>query len=409
MATSIKAAFKEEGAHVKFDQQLAKRISRFAIGWANANDDHVAFLGGNLLGVHPIRFKQSDRNLWFDEVLEMDEYSLKEAVHSTPEINPKFLVSSDVMNLSCLWLLHEFYHTRSLSPARKEEVMIDVLLVLHYKFLSSIMAYYFRYPADREVALATYAELSKKFSLKKHGSWAALLRARAQDIISRKSIHYNTIVKFDDDSAIIDMVNDIQGRIREVVKKMMVVFYRVRDQGSKISTTQNSVRDLEGDLAVRDLVRNQTVFLRYIKSVVPNRRDFVKDEIVEIIAAAMHTMPERLLVSTLTYMSDCYSRLQTREIDPILEDVLHHAFDYLESSGSGLTRLGDLATIIARLRALYTASRSSDPVVLRLRANTEKLVRKATRQTNSSVVASVRTGVLLYIVVRTLTMHRYTK
>jgi hypothetical protein len=35
--------------------------------------------------------------------------------------------------------------------------MTDVLTILHYKLFSSLMAHFFRYPADEKTATATYA------------------------------------------------------------------------------------------------------------------------------------------------------------------------------------------------------------------------------------------------------------
>lgn len=408
MAENIKSVFIKETEDVRIDSRLLRRISQYEKAFVNRDEDSIAFFGGNLMGTHPIRFRQSDRNLWFDDVLEIDDYSLKEQLHSLPTINPSFQVSSDVMNLSVVWLVHAIYSERSLSASRKEEGMINALLILHYKFLSSLMAHYFKYPADRSVALATYASLSKKYALKQHGSWSGLLLARSKDIISKKSIHYNTIVRFDDDDAITYMVSDIQGRIREIVKNMMAVFYRIREQDAKIGTANVGTIDLDGYATVRDQTRNQTQYKRYIQSVVGNKRDFIKPELVSVVAGAMHTMPEKLLVETLEYMSDNYQVRGEKDIDVLLDETLLHAFDYLSETGN-INRVGDLASLITRLRALYMASRSNDPVLMKMRKIAEKIVGKAVRTKNASVIASVRTGVLIYIVLRTLSMKHYSK
>ena len=62
---------------------------------------------------------------------------------------------------------------------------------------------------------------------------------------------------------------------------------------------------------------------------------------------------------------------------------------------------------MVRLRNQLMASRSSDPTVLKLREWTEKLVRNAVKTRNQPVIASVRTGVLLYVALRTLTKSYY--
>ena len=53
------------------------------------------------------------------------------------------------------------------------------------------------------------------------------------------------------------------------------------------------------------------------------------------------------------------------------------------------------------------ASRSSDPALLKLRNTGEKLIRKAVQSKNPSMLAAVRTGVLLYVVLRTFSKDHY--
>lgn len=417
MAESIKSVFDSECSHIKFDTKFLKRIAHYRNAFLNKNEDHVAFFGGNLLGVHPIRYRATDTAMWFDDVLEADDVSIKQRIHSLPDIVPTFLVSSDINNLSCLWLVHRIHTSPHLSAKEKEGGMIEVLLVLHYKLLSSLMAHYFKYPADREVAVATYAALSRKYALKVHGSWGKLLHARAVDIISRGSIHYKTVDKFNDDLAIVYMINDIQGRIREVVKKMWAVFDIVRSQDAKISTTSSTVA-IDGEVIIRDKTRTLNVYKRYMGEVILNKSGFIRDELVGVIANAVHTMPERLLVQTLGYVSDNYlasgvgsvttingERTQVKVPD-LIDEVLLHAFDFLNSNRN-ILRQNDLAQMISRLKSLYMSSRSTDPSLIKMRELGEHVVREATRSKNNSLVASVRTGLLLYIVLRTFTMKHY--
>ena len=63
--------------------------------------------------------------------------------------------------------------------------------------------------------------------------------------------------------------------------------------------------------------------------------------------------------------------------------------------------------MLSRLRGVYMSSRSTDPILIDLRERTEKIVEIATNNKNPSNLASTRTGVLLYIVLRTFTMKHY--
>ena len=409
MTKNIKSVFREGCPDLVIDQKWCRKLHAYVQGFANKNEDHIAFFGGNLIGVHTVRFRTEDRNKWFDEILEADDLSIEDELHRLEAIVPTRQISADVMNLSCLWLVHEIYNSTKLNPRDKQEAMIDTIMVLQYKFITSILAYFFRYPADEAVATATYAALSKKFGLKVYGSWGALLHARAVDILATNGIHFKTYSKFEDDFAIVYMVNDIQGRIKDIIKNITDVFYLVaKDPKGLIRTTSNTV-SLDGTTHVKDLKRQYPTYRRYLHSVIGDRNTFIREELVKIISSAMPTMPEKLLVETLQYCSLNYGPKGDKDIEKFADAVLTHLFDFLSSNRNAIQSTNDIGGLIAKLRNLYMASRTTDPVMLGLREVGESLVQRSVRSKNTSVISATRTGLMLYIVLRTLTMHHYSK
>jgi hypothetical protein len=405
---NIKAVFNRGCPDIKIDKAFIRELNNYAQSFANKNEDHIAFFGGALMGVHQVRFRTEDRNRWFDDILEADDLSIEEELHRLPAIVPSRQVSSDVMNLSCLWLTHRIYTSTHLSQREKEEAMIDAILVLQYKFITSILAHWFRYPANEAVAVATYASLSKKFGLKVHGSWRALLLARANDILAPGTIHYKTYTQFNDDLAIVYMVNDIQGRIKDILKNIRDVFETVsKDPKGLIRSTGNTVT-LDGVTRVKDKQRNYVIYRRYIHDVMGDRSTFIRDELVSIISSAMSTMPRALLEETLTYMAVNSGANGDPQVEQLVDETLTHAFDYL-TSNRGAVAANDIGGLVAKMRSLYMASRGSDPTLLKMRDLAEKIVLKSIKSKNSSVVAAVRTGAMLYIILRTFTMNHYGK
>jgi hypothetical protein len=202
---------------------LYKRLHTYERLFVNKNQEHIKFFGGNLLGVHPVKFLPSDKNEFLDDILHIDESETRELILDLPSItNEDWIRYTDVTNLSCLYLVHLMYRTPvsgAFTQRAKDEAMISVLLILQYKFFGSILSHYFKYPADEATALATYAALSKKFAIKQHGNWYNVLRHRAVNIIADNSIHLETIKRFDDDADIFYMVSDIQGRFGQCLQK----------------------------------------------------------------------------------------------------------------------------------------------------------------------------------------------
>ena len=115
--------------------------------------------------------------------------------------------------------------------------MMDCALVLCYRYLTSLLYKYFVYPADPQIAAATYAQLSYKYELKQHGTWFATLVARCEKLIEQNSIHYKTFKKYDSDIEIVYLLSDSQGRIRDMLKNIYAEFKRVHTQGTRIKVT----------------------------------------------------------------------------------------------------------------------------------------------------------------------------
>lgn len=406
MDKSIKSVFDDECKHLDIDAKFAKRLHAYQVGFVNKNDEHIKFFGGNLLGVETVRFLDQDRDRWFDEILEADDGPLEDRLLALPDVNAEFHVSSDTMNLSCVWLTHAIFNSKKLSEQQRHDAMVDVILVLQYKFLTSRLYRHFRYPADRATAEATYAQLSYKFDIKTYGSWSALFRARAEDVIAKASIHYRTITHMEHDLKVIYMLNDTQGRIRDMLKNIYDVFLRVHQQGIRISST-SAIIEHDGVEVLKDKSRNLLAYGRYINSIVSDRNSFMREELLHIVEKLMHTMPPKLFRETLEWMSSNYRQRGATEIEEVLNDTLVHSFDYFSDHREAVRNTHDLPGLLSRLRGVYMSSRSTDPVLFALREKVEGIVKNATGNKNSSLIASVRTGVLLYIVLRAMTMRHY--
>lgn len=409
MSRMIKSVFAEATSHLTFDKTLLKKIRSYSVYFVNKNPEHIAFFGGNLLGVQVIRFKEEDKDRWFDEILDVDEYFLRDELHSLDKINPEFKVSSDVFYLSCAALANAIYTSPVLTAAEKDAGMTDVFMIMQYKMITSIMYNFFPYPADPGVAAATYAALSMKFSLKVYGTWNKLIEARSKDVISHNSIHYRTITNMDDDEAVIYLLSDIQTRLRHIVKVMRGVFETVRQTKGKFVITNNIGLDMEGNSFIKDKARNYSTYRRYLHEMIADKSSFVKVELIEIIGKAIHTMPEKLLLDTLEYMVEHYRYRGEHLIEEIIDDTLLHTFDYISTNKNLNIHPNDLAGLISKLKAVFMSSRSTDPSLLKIRANIETVVVKAIRSKNPSIIASVRTGVMLYLILRAFTMRHYSK
>ena len=403
---SVLEVFNEECKTLVLDIHLVKRLLKYQTDFVMKNQDHQEFFGGNLTGVHVVRFTDADRNRWFHEILEVDDGPLEERLLALPTINAEYHVSSDTMNLSCIWLAHALFNSSLLNKEQKHEAMVNVFLVLQYKYLTSRLFRHFIYPADKATAEATYAQLNYKYAIKVYGSWSALLLARAEEIISESSIHYKTITEMKSDKDVVYMLNDTQGRIRDMLKNIYDVFKRVHEQGTRIITT-SSVIEHQGVEVLKEKTHDIMSYKRYIGSIISDRNSFIRLELVSIIEKLIYTMPSKPFMETLEWMSDNYRQHGATVIEEILDETLVHCFDYISNNKDVIRSTTDYATLLSKLKGVYMSSRSTDVVLLSLREKVETMVKMATHNRNESVISSVRTGIMLYINIRTLTMKHY--
>lgn len=412
MAT-LKQVFDEQFQNVTFDRDMCIRIIRFSNSFMTRNDDHANFFGGVTMGVHPIRFLERDREQWYEDVLDIDETLLETAFRKVTAINHTFNVMGDVFNYTPIYLTHYImYRIKSASniPQNiRRDACVHAFMVLHYRFLTSLLVPRFRYPADPEIAQATYARLSGRFDIRKYGSWRKLLLARSEDLVGPNSIYRSAIREFAPDQMLIRTVTDTQGRLRELVKKIYQLYIETKEQGQRIRTVSATGLSTDGEMILYDRHSDYATYVRYIREVVGNERTFVRDELIGVISSVMKTMPPELLKQSLSYLSTHHGDPKKKYLDELLQETLIYVFNYLQSNRILLSRGGDLPNIIAKLRALLMASRSTDTTVIRLRNDAEKLVSNSVRTKNASVVASVRTGVLLYIALRALTRNYYSQ
>ena len=104
--------------------------------------------------------------------------------------------------------------------------------------------------------------------------------------------------------------------------------------------------------------------------------------------------------NVLQYIAKLPSLGKERDkINVIMEDTLAHAFDYVVTNRVSFT---DVASLLEKLRALYTAPKSSNQYVLSLRDSIEKIVSKETHLTHQAALAAVRTALMLYFVLRAI-------
>lgn len=399
---SIKAIFEAHGAHLTFDQRLADKFNIYCKSFINKNDDHIQFFGSNLTGVYPVRMTSVDEMEWIVDILGLDNIEIKQQVKSLPNINENWIRGTDVFTLSGFWVVYRLLAS-NLPIKIKEKAIHSTILNIHFKYISSIMAHYFRFQVDKAVAQAVYDRLSLKFRLKTEGSWLGLLEYRAKDLMAEKSIHYPTLTNYSPDEGIQYLITDTQGRMRDVVKNLWAVLAEVRQEDKR--GINKAMIDLDGDLSVRDVTAQLTPYKDYLMTISKEPNSFLKTEVVNVVCDVMATMPPDHFKKALQLVVVLRQK-NNPKVEKLLELTMVHVFDQFAKDRTLQKSIKDLPVLVSHMRGLYTAPRSKGDILV-LRKGFEEIVHKYLKLKNPAEVSAVRTGILLYLVIRTFAKDYY--
>lgn len=402
MIVTLKEVFDKHFVKVKFDNRLAKELYKFQIGYVNANTEHIEFFGGNLLGVQVVRFKDSDLNRFFNDVLNVDYLVLSKDLESVSAVNQDFKISSDVFNLTCMYLIYKFLTSNLLDEKMKYRGAYDVSVIFFYRCLAALISYNFKYPADPKIAQKAYANLNQKYLIKKLGTWFKVVDYRATELLSKDSIHLGNFKKFNDDYATIYAINDSQGRIRDLIKNYYAEFKRVHTDGEGIGTTSGTYMDVDGEETIKEKTKSVETYVNYIRNTIIDKRSFVNDSLVSVISNINKNTSFRMIKSTLLWMSDEYNSKHHDTIDNFISVDIVYCF-YLIHDNNLTKYLRDYPRLLIELKNLLLSSRSTDADLEVLRDLGSKIIKESsTTKVSNSLLLSTRTSIILYVFLRSL-------
>ena len=389
-------------AHIKqpIDRKFMMKVLLYVSSFARRDEAHINFLGGNLIGAYPIKWVSEDRFKWVEDVLEIQDYDqLCLEIYDLPDINKAFIVSSNAVNLSFLWVAHQALKSEHLNPKDRYALAHAAINMLQYKFVSSIHTHNFKYAADMGVALAVYEALDNKSQLKRLGSWQALIDARSDDILGIDSLHTVTIRALETDLAVAKMVNDIWNRLKSIIKILTDSFYHIRDIDAKLASTSKFTQ-IDGEAILKDSFNHYGHIKSVMQNLVPDRNAFIRDDLINIITLAVTTVYPIYLRDSLRFMSENFSAKHKHiDIPTLVDDILIYAFGIIREEK---IELHNIPTIAIKLRGVLRSSRITDREYLSIKDRTAVIIKAANTKITEVNIASTRVALLLYVILRAL-------
>jgi len=412
MKPLLKDMLDEQFKKVKIDKKLHNKLLSFRLKWMQQSSDYISFLGSNLFGVERIAFTPNDVQMVLEDILGLDIKKLKKAIDSSEHINPSWKVSSDPYWLGLVYLMNRFMLEPGIDKFR-EEALKNLYFLFTYKTIGRLITNWLEYPVDPGTAKEVHRRLSGRFIIKQVASWQELFEYKSNDILPTGShfdkikkkeikggIHYERIKEFDT-LTIINTTNDLQGRIREIVKNIYEVLVQVDEEKAKVSTTTLN-QEFEGESSNKDIIERPDKYITFMNSVIDKPNDLIKHDLLGIIADILPNLNKTMLFDTLTYISK--SKLKSHELT---EPIMTLSLQYLQANNINSNYSSDIVNIIGMLKRYWSSSKVSSKEVKDLKKNTNDLVVKATNKRTGWLIATVTIGVLVYIFLRAIAKDSY--
>lgn len=400
MRYTLAEAFNLLFEHVEFRNELAKALSDFRVQYMTANRDHIEFFGGNLLGVNPVRFKDTDVANFF-AIFDLDYKEVVREVREVTTIDHKFKVGGDVFNLTIIYLIHRVWNSK-MSSSEKQKAAYELAMIFFCRCCAALISANFTYSADPKVAQLAYSNLSQKYLIKKLGSWNKVIDYRSKALLDRSSPHYATLLYFREDPKVQYAISDSQGRIRDMFRGYYSEFMLVHEDGASLAQQSAYVEGEEGELSLRDKTTGPETYIFYVRSVISDRETFIRDDLLQIIARNNTNTSVRAVVSSLEWLSEGYSDPKRHKlVDDFVSRVLVQMAHFMQYNIEA-NRHKDLAYVMGNLKNLFLSTRSIDPDLLKIRELGEKILKDAQGEMSSSLIMATRTAVIMYICLRSL-------
>jgi len=400
---NIREAFDTHLKDLKIDGAFLKKVKAFQQYFLTKNDDHLHFFAEPLVGVYNIRWTTKETEMWWQDICEVDGEEVNDDYLSVPEVNPKFEISGKAINMLFLYLVYRIGVSPYLKDKEKEEGKMMVISCLQYKFVSSIHTNNFRLAlADKSLALETYNRLSKKFDLKEAKSWKALIEIRGTYFIDERGVYGKAMKDFTDSKRLIDMVNDVKGRLNKTFVAIMKEFYIAKDEGSRVYSTSSTLQ-LE-DLVVKDLVRQQTTYIRYIQRIAGQPETFIKKELVGVVISSMKAIDEDFFAEVLAFFTQHFDDVKFKYLNEVVETVINYTFEFMREENLSVR---DSFLIANRIRQNFMSGKTSDDKLSKVKKLVDKMIHTLNPKTKRMVITSERVSLMMYIVLRALFMSHY--
>lgn len=401
----------DEYCHVSIDKKFLERITKWRNKFYSKNSEHVGFFSSASFGLYIPKWTSEEDDEWLTEIIGIDEEEIADYVYELPSINKDFQVSSNILSISFIYLMHKATVNKSLSTADNDKVRKTLMEVLVARYMTSIMyKYFYRGKTSPEVSTEVFERLSKRFDLKVAGNWKNWIEMKAEGFVlgddQRQDAKYAKQEVFQrfEDELVVRKLNSIKSQLNKAAIEINSVFRQVLEDQDKIASKSALSMSVDG-LYLADLVRDQTKYLHYQDAIFIDKNTFIKEDLLAVIEQSMPTISSNIFRGALEWILDNQMESKYKlKIMEVRHDILIYAIQLIKDEN---LHTNDLVQVGYRLRQNILSGKNNDRTVLKVRKMIDEFIVKFRPQSKGKLVSLERSAIMIYIVLRTLAMNYY--
>ena len=376
------------------NNKLLKNITRFRLLWGNHNSSRINWLSGPHIGIEPVRFLTKEEDDFFDLVVKIDKGYLDKYIKDSKNIDETWKVGGNTFNLLIVSLMVIIHDDKSIHSKAKEQAYLDLFSILAYRLLTSMIANSFHFNLDKDLAETVYESMSRRFLIKRLGSWNALITYRAKDF-QAKGI-YNKRLSKAKDVDIVKLVAAISTRLKDHFKEQYSLIETVKENKEKRLSTNVTKNGEDGEY-ILDTQNINKEYFNYALAMVPIKSEFIDKDIFDIVTSIYTRAKKKEVLSVLTYMSDHY--LEIKNIEKIIEAILKANIEYIYGGKLYPPYHNRILQVMTYNKGLWTSSRVKDKNVIYTKKELSKLITKVTGKTVEWTITPAISVIVMYIFV----------
>lgn len=401
----------DEYCNVSIDKKFLERITKWRNKFYSKNSEHVGFFSSASFGLYIPKWTSEEDDEWLTEIIGIDEEEIADYVYELPSINKDFQVSSNILSISFIYLMHKATINKSLSSIDNDKVRKTLMEVLVARYMTSIMyKYFYRGKTSPEVSTEVFERLSKRFDLKVAGNWKNWIEMKAEGFVlgddQRQDAKYAKQEVFQrfEDELVVRKLNSIKSQLNKAAIEINSVFRQVLEDQDKIASKSALSMSVDG-LYLADLVRDQTKYLHYQDAIFIDKNTFIKEDLLAVIEQSMPTISSNIFRGALEWILDNQMESKyKRKIMEVRHDILIYAIQLIKDEN---LHTNDLVQVGYRLRQNILSGKNNDRTVMKVRKMIDEFIVKFRPQSKGKLVSLERSAIMIYIVLRTLAMNYY--